>query len=209
MRKLFLILSVCLTVVGCAFPQTPNESDLLRASRQFRPTLFNSGARGVVITSLSDNVSDDGFFGVNYNDIVAFKNIKTNEVFYMSTILDGNKYDTAMLPIGVYEVTNLYLQYIYTTTEQYGNTQVVRTVVETDEHYEGNSKIRFTVRPQEVTYIGHFALTKTDNEVSADGHVKANSFSITDKSDEISDKQKMDWQKEFGQNFVVRLAKVQ
>lgn len=81
MRKLFLILSVCLTLVGCAFPQTPNESDLLRASRQFRPALFNSGARGVVITSLSDNVSDDGFFGANYNDIVAFKNIKTNEVF--------------------------------------------------------------------------------------------------------------------------------
>lgn len=209
MRKLFLILVVCLAAAGCACPQTPNESDLLRASRQFRPALFESGARGVVIASLSDNVSDDGFFGVNYNNIMAFRNIKTNEVFYMSTILDGNKYDTAMLPIGTYEVTNLYLQYIYTTTEQYGNTQVVRTVVETDEHYEGNSKIRFTVRPQEITYIGHFALNKTDNEVAADGHVKANSFSISDKSDEISFSQKNDWQKKFGQDFVVRLAQVQ
>lgn len=209
MRRLFMSLIVCFAVAGCALPQTPNEGDLLRASRQFRPVLFESGARGVVITSLSDNVSDDGFFGVNYNDIIAFKNIKTNEVFYMSTILDGNKYDTAMLPIGTYEVTNLYLQYVYTTTEYYGNTQVVRTVVETDEHYEGDSKIRFTVRPQEVTYIGHFTLTKTDNEVSADGHVKANSFSITDKSDEISPTQKIDWKDEFGQDFVVRLAKVQ
>lgn len=209
MRKLFLMLIVCLTVVGCAFPQTPNESDLLRGSRQFRSALFNSGARGVVITSLSDNVSDDGFFGVNYNDIIAFKNVKTNEVFYMSTILGGNKYDTAMLPIGTYEVTNLYLQYIYTTTEYYGNTQVTRTVVETDEHYEGDSKIRFMVRPQEITYIGHFALNRTDNEVTADGHVKANSFSIIDKSAEISGNQKNDWYKQFGQDFVVRLAKVQ
>lgn len=209
MRKLFWELIVCLAVVGCAIPQTPNESDLLRGSRQFRQELFESGARGVVIASLSDNVSDDGFFGVNYNDIIAFKNIKTNEVFYMSTILDGNKYDTAMLPIGTYEVTNLYLQYIYTTTEHYGNTTVVRTVVETDEHYEGDSQIRFTVRPQEVTYIGHFALNKTDNEVAADGHVKANSFSITDKTDDISFSQRDEWQQLFGQDFVVRLAKVQ
>ena len=170
-------------------------------------TIFTTSQENLDICTKSSNLQREG--KLNYFYTYLHIHQKTNEVFYMSTILDGNKYDTAMLPIGAYEVTNLYLQYIYTTTEQYGNTQVVRTVVETDEHYEGNSKIRFTVRPQEVTYIGHFALTKTDNEVSADGHVKANSFSITDKSDEISDKQKMDWQKEFGQNFVVRLAKVQ
>lgn len=127
-------------------------------------------------------------------------------------MLGSKKYDTAMLTIGTYEVENLYLVHVYTTCEQIGNTRICTENRVFDEHYEGNKKIRFTIKPAEVTYIGHFTLYKADNEVK-DG-VPANSsnkntFTLTDKSGEISAQQRQEWQKEFGTDITVRLATVQ
>lgn len=45
MRK-FLSLFLCLLVVACAIPATPEDGDLINATKQFRRELFESGARG-------------------------------------------------------------------------------------------------------------------------------------------------------------------
>ncbi len=208
MKRMISLLFCCLGLAACAFPMTPTENGLITATKQFQPALFETGARGEVVTSLADNVSDDGFFSTNYTNILAFRNVQSGEVFSVSTLLGKKKYDSAMLSIGTYEVVNLYLQYVYTTTETYGTTRVTTTHVVTDEHYEGDKKIRFTVRPGEVTYIGHFDLIKADNEVLPDGSVPVNSFKISDKSADISEEQKAKWFSEFGKDFVVRLATV-
>jgi hypothetical protein len=193
---------------ACAFPTSPSEGNLLNGSKQFRPELFDSGARGEVVVSMSDNISDDGWFGKNYENVVSFKNLQSGEVYYLTTRLDDKDYDWAMLPIGEYEVTNLYLQYVYTTSTRHGNTTTVTTHVETINHFEGNSKIRFNVRPGVVSYIGNFELVKSDNRVNVDGSHSVNSFKIQDLSAKIPDKQKKKWEQEFGKSYVVNLAAV-
>lgn len=208
MKKIILVLVGALCLSACAIPQTPNENGLITATKYFQPELFKTGARGEVIVSLSDNVSNDGFFSTNYTNIIAFKNTHSGEVFSLSTLLGDKTYDTAMLPIGDYEVINLYLQYVYVTTEQVGNTRVTTTHVVTDDHYEGQKKITFTVTPEEVSYLGHFDLIKAENEVRPDGSMPQNDFKLTDKSEEIPEKQKQEWKKQFGKDFIIRLARV-
>lgn len=195
-------------LMGCVFPQTPSSDSLIVATKQFRPELFASGARGEVIVSMSDNVSDDGFFSTNYTNLIAFRNVQSGEVYSLNTLLGEKAYDTAMLSIGTYEVINLYLQYVYTTTEVYGSMQTTTTHVVTDEHYEGDKKIRFTVKPSEVVYIGHINFIKAENTVRPDGSIPVNTFQISDKSKNIPEEQRQKWQQEFGKDFVVRLATV-
>lgn len=202
------ILLLLFLLVGCAFPQTPTSDGLIIATKQFRPELFVSGARGEVIISMSDNVSDDGFFSTNYTNLVAFRNVQSGEVYSLSTLLGEKAYDTAMLSIGTYEVINLYLQYVYQTTEVYGSMQTTTTHIVTDEHYEGDKKIRFTVKPGEVVYIGHIDFIKAENTVRPDGSISVNTFKISDKSKNIPEEQRQKWQREFGKDFTVDIAVV-
>lgn len=208
MKKLMIIF-VMLGLAACTFPHKPTEGSLLNGAKQYRPEMLESGARGVVIVSMTDNVSKDGFFGKNYENVVAFKNMQSGEIYHLKTKLDSRAYDTAMLPIGDYQVTNLYLQYVYTTTQQSGNTTITRTHVETVEHFEGNKKITFKVKPGAVTYIGNIELVKSENKVNADGTHPVNTFKIEDRSAKIPQKQKTKWENEFGQSYVVNIAKAQ
>lgn len=207
MNKLILGLAV-LGLGACAVPSTPGEGNLLNGSKEFRSKLFESGARGEVIVSMSDNVSDDGWFGKNYDNIVAFKNLQSGEVYSLKTKLGDKEYDWAMLPIGEYQVTNLYLQYVYTTTQSYGNTTRVTTHIDTIDNFEGDSKIRFTVKPGVVSYIGNLEMIMPENKIERDGRYAGRSFKIEDRSAKITDKQKKKWDKEFGQSYVVNLATV-
>jgi hypothetical protein len=205
MKKLVsgtMLLGLC----ACAFPGTPYEGNLLNGSKQFRRELFDSGARGEIILSMSDNVSNDGWFGKKYENIIAFKNLQTGEVYNLRTKSGDNEYDWAMLPIGGYQVTNLYLQYVYTTSDRVGNTTRVTTHVETLEHFEGDSKVRFNVKPGIVSYIGNFEMIMPENKVDPDGRYALRSFKIQDLGDKISDGQKKKWEREFGKGFVVDLA---
>jgi hypothetical protein len=205
MNKLILGLSL-LGLCACAFPSVPREGNLLNGSKEFRSALFESGARGEVIVSMSDNVSDDGWFGKNYENVVAFKNLQSGEVYNLKTKLGDSDYDWAMLPIGEYEVTNLYLQYIYTSSQQIGNTTHVTTHIETLEHFEGDKKIRFNVKPGIVSYIGNIEMVMPENKVNLDGRYASRMFKIEDRSAKISDKQKKKWETEFGQLYIVNLA---
>lgn len=207
MNKLILGLAV-LGLGACTVPSTPGEGNLLNGSKEFRSKLFETGARGEVIVSMSDNVSDDGWFGKNYDNIVAFKNLQSGEVYSLKTKLGDKEYDWAMLPIGEYEVTNLYLQYVYTTTQSYGNTTRVTTHIDTIDNFEGDSKIRFTVKPGVVSYIGNLEMIMPENKIERDGRYAGRSFKIEDRSAKITDKQKKKWDKEFGQSYVVNLATV-
>lgn len=207
MKKLILFVSL-LAVSACAFPTSPRDGDLLNATHQFQPALFASGARGQVIVSMSDNVSDTGWFGRNYTNGMAFKNLRSGEVFFLSTIKGDREYDTAMLTVGEYEVTNLYLQYVYTTTSQIGNQTITTTHIETDDHYEGDNKIRFTVSPGRVTYIGHIDLIRSENTVASDGVRRPNTFKISDRSADIPARQQKKWRDTFGTDYVVELATV-
>lgn len=210
MDKLWILLICWLCFIGgCTFPQTPTSGGLVTATKQFRPELFQSGARGEIIVFMADNISDDGFFSTNYTNVMAFKNMGSGEVFFVKTLLGENAFDTAMVPIGQYEVVNLFLQYVYTTTEQTGNTTITTTHVISDEHYENGKKIRFSVKPGEVTYIGHFDLIKPENAVNPDGTIPTKTFKISNKSNEISQKQQQEWLKQFGTDYVVRPATVQ
>jgi hypothetical protein len=104
-------------------------------------------------------------------------------------------------------VTNLYLQYSYTTCQQVGNTRQCTTHLETIENFEGNSKIRFNVKPGSVSYIGNIELIQPDNKVSTDGKaVLARTFKIEDRSAKIPVRQKEKWEREFGKDYVVNLA---
>ncbi|MBD5391336.1 hypothetical protein HDR66_00860 [bacterium] len=208
MKKIAILLCV-MTLGACTFPTTPQDGDLMNATHQFQPELFTSGARGVAIVSMSDNVSDTGWFGKNYTNGLAFKNTQSGEAFFLSTKKGSNDYDTAMLTVGEYEVTNLYMQYVYTTTSQVGNTTIVTTHVDTDDHFEGDKKIRFTVRPGVVTYIGHIDLVRAENVVSSDGVKKPNSFNISDKSADIPERQIKKWKQKFGTDYAVNVATVQ
>jgi hypothetical protein len=207
MKKLILCAGM-LGLCACAFPNTPGEGNLLNGSKKFQADLFESGARGEVVVSMSDNVSDDGWFGKNYENVVAFKNLQSGEVYSMKTKMGGNDYDWAMLPVGEYQVTNLYLQYVYTTTQHVGNTTYVTTHVDTIENFEGNRKIHFNVKPGVVSYIGNLELIMPDNKIDRDGRYASRTFKIEDRSAKIPDQQKKKWDKEFGQNYVVNLATV-
>lgn len=207
--KKILLLTLALALGACTFPSTPTETNLLNGAKQHRAELFESGARGEVILSMSDNVSDDGWFGKNYENKVAFKNIHTGEMYFLRTKLDDRDYDWAMLPIGEYEVTNLYLEYVYTTSERQGNMTVVTTHVETIAHFEGGKNIRFRIKPGEITYVGNFEMVKAENKVDAEGRHPTNSFKIEDRSAKIPERQKKIWEKEFGRDYVVRLATVE
>lgn len=208
MLKNFFILLMLAFVGACACPLTPEDGDLLRATKQFQPKLFNYGARGVAILSMSDNVSDDGWFGKNYTDTMKIKNKNTNDVFLLSTKKGKKEFDAAMLPVGRYTVDSIYLSYVYQTTEHYGNTTYVTTHVETDEGYENGRKISFDVRAGEVVYLGHFDLIKRKINVSADDEATVNDFKLTDKSSSIPAEQKSLWKKQFGKDFVARAATV-
>ena len=205
MNKLFGIVGL-MGLCACAFPSTPGEGNLLNGSKQFKSELFQSGARGEIVVQMSDNVSSDGFFGIDYDNMIAFKNTQSGEVFFLK--MDSCGYDWAMLPVGQYQVTNLYLQSSYTTQYQFGNTTHVQTHIERIEHFEGNDKIVFNVKPGTVSYIGHFNLIKPDNKVAKDGKINVNTYKITDDSAKIPEKMKSKWFKEFGQNYVVGLATV-
>jgi hypothetical protein len=200
----FAALGLC----ACTFPHTPGEGDLIGGTQEFRGELFESGARGEIILSMSNNVSDDGWFGRNYENMIAFKNLQSGEVFNMRTKLGGADYDWAMLPIGQYEVTNLYLQYVYTTSQQIGNTTQVTTHVETLENFENGKKIRFNVKPGVVSYIGNFDMIMPENKIDKEGRHLGRSFKIEDRSAKIPDSQKQKWKKEFGRSYVVDLAAV-
>lgn len=206
MKNIFLILtSIYLT--ACAFPLTPGEGNLLNGTRQFRGELFNSGARGVAVVSMSDNVSKTGFFGRSYEQVMSFKNLNSGEPFYFKTEMGGDEYDWAMLPVGKYEITNLYLQYSYTTCQTIGNSQHCTTHVETIEDFQGNDKIRFTVRPGAVVYVGNIDLIVPDNTVNTDGKISTGrEYKITDQSAKIPQDIKDDWRKEFGRDYIVGLA---
>lgn len=203
--KRFLAIITLFGLAACAFPRTPDESDLLNGAKQFRPELFNSGARGQVIASISDNASSSGFFGKKYRDVVAFKNLQSGAVSYLATRIEDKDYDAAMLPIGKYQVVNLYMEYIYTTTQHTRNATITTTHVEKHEHFEGNKKITFDVKPGEVTYLGHIDLIKSDNAVDKEGAKIVNAFKISDKSADIPSSQKQTWEKEFGKPFVARM----
>ncbi len=207
MSKVFVVIC-CFLMCGCTFPTTPQDGDLLNATHQFQPEMFNSGARGVVVVSLSDNVSKNGWFGRKYIDAMAFKNLQSGEAFFLSTQMGNKEYDTAMLTIGEYEVTNLYMQYIYTTTSQVGNQTITTTHIETDEHYENDDKIRFFVKPGQVSYIGNIKLVRSENEVRSDGKKVPNTFKIEDKSADIPVKQQKKWLKQFGTDYVVDIMHV-
>jgi len=207
MRRLSFAI-VAFVLAGCAFPSTPSETNLIAGAMQFQPELFDSGARGEIIVSLSDNVSKSGFFGKIYSNNFAFKNLQNGNVYYIKTNVKGDMFKTAMLPIGKYQATNLYLEYIYTRTYRQGNTTVTETIIERHEHFEGNNKITFDVKPGEVAYIGHIELVKGENRVDAEGAKIANHFKLSDKSSEIPEESRAEWEQKFGRPFVVRLASV-
>ncbi|MDR2268827.1 MAG: hypothetical protein LBD94_01430 [Rickettsiales bacterium] len=207
MKKLCLLVMTA-GLAACAFPYTPRDGDLLNGAKQFQPELFESGARGQAIVFLSDNVSKGGFFGKKYRNVIAFKNLQSGAVFYLETKLDDKDFDTAMLPVGKYAVANLYMEYIYTTTYRQGNTTVVETHIEKHEHFEGNKKITFEIKPREVAYLGHIEILKGDNVADKEGATVANGFKITDKSADIPEDQKQKWKKKFGVDFVARPASV-
>lgn len=209
MRR-FLSLFLCLLVVACAIPATPEDGDLINATKQFRRELFEGGARGEVILSMSDNVSGGGFFSTKYDNVMRFRNIGSGEVFNMTTRRGKNVFDMAMLSVGTYEIENLSLEYTYTTTEQIGNQRIIRTHLVTDDNFQNDKKIRFTVKPGEVVYIGHFYLIKPENvAVGASSETQKNNFKIVDDSSTFTEVQKFLWEEKFGVPFVVRLAKVQ
>lgn len=205
MKRIILSLAV-LGLGACAFPAVPGDADILNGSKEFRKELFDTGARGEIILSMTDNVSDDGWFGKNYENIIAFKNIQTGEVYNLTTKLGENDYDWAMLPIGEYQVTNLYLQYTYTSRQQVGNTTHVTTHIETIDHFEGDKTIRFRVKPGVVSYVGNFEMILPEAKVDLEGRYKMRSFKIEDRSAKIPDDQKQEWQEEFGQMYIVNMA---
>jgi hypothetical protein len=207
MKKLILF-AAALALGACAFPSTPSEGDLVAGTRQYRPELFASGARGQVIMSISDNVSSSGFFGKKYRDVAAFKNVQNGTAFYLDAKLGDKDFAAAMLPIGKYEITNLYMEYIYTTTQRNGNTTIITTNIETHSHFEGKNKITFDVKPGEVAYLGNIELVKGENAVDNEGAKLADTFKITDDSAGIPDARKTEWEKEFGRPFIVRLPSV-
>lgn len=203
------ILIVGLGLWGCAIPKTPSDVDLHDGARHFRSELFDTGSRGQIILSASDNISKDGFFGINYTNIIEVENLQTAEKFTLLVDADSKKtlYDTAMLPIGKYRVTDAMLQNISETRSYVGNTTVTSTEVTQFKNFFGNRKIEFDVRPKEVIYLGHFDFVKGDPRVSKDGAKMLNKLNISDKSKEIPNEQKQKWKAEFGKSFEIRLAK--
>jgi hypothetical protein len=194
---------------ACSFPKTPGEGNLLNASLQHHSEIFEQGGRGQIILSMSDNLSSDGFFGTVYDNIMSFKNKQTGEMYFVKTKLGGDEFATAMLPIGEYEVTNLYLRYVYTTTQRQGNMTVTTVHVITHEHFEQDKVITFAVKPQEVVYLGHFQMEKPEKgATNKDGSLKMPSFKLEDDSDNIGDEQRREWKEEFGKDFIVRFASV-
>ncbi|MDR2686030.1 MAG: hypothetical protein LBB23_04665 [Rickettsiales bacterium] len=202
--KNFLIFVVVAMLAACSFPKTPGEGSLMNGTRQYRPELFNSGARGQVIIQLSDTASKGGIFGKKYKKYAAFKNVQTGEAHYLTTSKQGGL-DAAMLPIGKYQMTNLFLQFVTTRTYRQGNVQITETIIEKHEHFEGNSKITFDVKPGEITYIGNLELIKGDNKVDDEGAKISNTFKIADKSAEIEPDDREEFEKELGGKFIVRL----
>ncbi len=206
MKKIGLLILV-LSVFACSMPRTPTDADLLSASTQFREELFESGARGQVILGMSDNISSTGFFSTNYEDVVEIKNIKTGEVYYMRTKLNRNAYDTIMLPVGDYLITNLYLEYTYTTSTQVGNQRIVEYHVKRLEHFEGKNKLTFSVKSKEVVYLGNIKLIKLDNKQDTKDKF-AGMYKLENNSTSVPEKQKKKWKKTFGKDYSVRLIGV-
>ena len=203
MKKIvFLVLALSLS--ACSIPRTPTDVDLLSASTQFREKLFETGARGQIILGMSDNISSTGFFSTNYEDVAEIKNIKTGEVYTLRTKLKRNAYDSIMLPVGDYVITNLYLEYTYTTSTQVGNQRIVEYHVKRLEHFEGKNKLSFSVKSKEVTYLGDIKLIKFDNKSDSKDKF-AGAYKLENNSDNIPAKQKKKWKNTFGKDYSVRL----
>jgi len=204
MKKILFLL---FALSACAFPSTPGDVNLVGATKQYRAKLFESGARGQVVVQLADNVSTGGFFGKKYRNVMAFKNVQSGEVLFLQSRQDKQEeFDTAMLPIGKYEITNLYLEYVTVRTYQQGNMRVTETNVEKHEHFQRPYTITFDVKPGEVSYIGRIELVKGDNVVDPEGAKMTNTFKIIDKSAEIPDELRQKWETEFGRPLTVNLA---
>lgn len=206
--KKFLTIAMACALAGCVIPKTPDAVDLRDGARQFRPELFDTGSRGQVILSMSDNLSGDGFFDMSYTNIIEFENIQSNEKFSLRVDSEGEPlYDTAMLPIGRYRVSDLMLQYITTSNSYVGNTRVTTTEVNQIKGFIDGRKVEFDVKPKEVVYIGHFYLIKGENKVTKDGAQMLNRLAISDNSKDIPAGKKAEWKDEFGKSFNVRIAK--
>lgn len=203
MRKISLLI-LSLSLFACSIPRIPTDADLLSASTQFREELFESGARGQVILGMSDNLSSTGFFSTNYEDIAEIKNIKTGEIYYMRTKLKRNAYDSIMLPVGNYEITNLYLEYTYKTSTQVGNQRIVELHIKRLEHFEGQDKLSFSVKSNEVSYLGDIKLIKLDNKNDAKDKF-VGTYKLENNSANVPEKQKKKWKNTFGKDYSVRL----
>jgi hypothetical protein len=200
-------------LAACAFPRTPSDGDLLRATRNFQPELFASGARGEIIVKMHDDLTDgSGWFGKKYTNILTYKNASSGEAGYLEMFPkdDDAQYAAAMLPIGDYEVADLKLQYIYTTTQQNGNVRTITTHIEEYSGFAGNDRLTFNVGAGKALYIGDVELHKGDNSVSKeDRTVDTNSYKIADKFSEIPADKKEKWEKEFGRPVEVGLIRIQ
>ncbi|MDR1071300.1 MAG: hypothetical protein LBL21_01500 [Rickettsiales bacterium] len=210
MKAIYFLVAAMLA--ACAFPRTPSDGDLLRATRNFQPELFASGARGEIIVKMHDDLTDDsGWFGRKYTNIFMYKNASSGETGYleMHPKDEDDEYAAAMLPIGDYEVSDLKLRYVYTTTTQTGNMRTITTHVEEYSGFAGNDKLTFNVGAGKVLYIGDIELHKGDNSVSEDDRtINTNSYKISDKSAEIPADKKDAWEKEFGKPIVSGLISV-
>ena len=190
---------------ACSFPSTPGEGNLMNAGTQYQKDLFDTGARGQIVVSMSDTLSDGGWFGTVYDNFMNFKNKQSGEQFFVKTKLNSIDYATAMLPVGEYEVTNLYMQRTYTTSTYAGKTTIVTTHVVTYDHFERGKSITFTVRPGDVTYLGNLQMVKADKGTDSASSF-AGSVVVTDKSADIPDKKKSEWEKKFGRPLTVQLV---
>jgi hypothetical protein len=201
---------LALSLAACGFPRQPGEGNLLNMSLDHHKEIFEQGGRGQIIMSMTDNLSDDSFLlGIVYDNVMVFQNKQTGEQYFLKTKLGSKKYATAMLPLGEYEVSNLYMRYTYQTRQQMGNTVVVTTHVVTYDHFEQGKVISFDVKPGEVIYIGNFEMIKPEKgSIEKDGSLKMPGFKLTDKSGDIGQSQVAEWKTEFGKPFEVRLAKV-
>ncbi|MDR1027233.1 MAG: hypothetical protein LBL46_02340 [Rickettsiales bacterium] len=207
MKKL-LTLAMSFALAACAWPRTPTDGDLFRATRQFQPELFATGSRGEVVVKMHDDQTSTGWFGKKYSNILNYKNVASKEAGYLEMKTGETEYATAMLPIGDYEITGMKLLYVWTETQRQGNVTITTTHIEEHDGFMGADKLAFSVRAGRVIYLGDIALHLGDNAVSKDDRsVNKSTYKITDKSAEISADQKREWEEEFGRPLEVGLIR--
>jgi hypothetical protein len=211
--KNIIYLAAALVLGACAFPRTPDDGDLIRATRQFQPELFASGARGEIIVKMHDDQTDDaGWFGKKYTNVLYYRNTSSGEAGYleMKPKSSSSDYAAAMLPIGDYEVSNLKLSYVWTESRRQGNMTITTTHLEEHDGFLGGDRLSFNVRAGMVLYIGDIALRMGDNTVSKnDRSINARGYEISDKSAEIPAGRKAEWESEFGKPMDIGMIQIQ